>query len=79
MPVEATVAEFVRFYGGDVFDQGNVTWPWYQFLLRWLPSARASEMLADSKAVAIGAATALDPDGAKSVLNELRNEVIKVR
>ena len=58
---------------------GNISWPWYQFLLKWLPNARASDMLAQSKATAIGAATALDPNGAKSVLSELRNEVTKVR
>jgi len=75
----ATVVDFIRFYGGDVLDNGNIPWPWYQLLARWMPNARASEMLSDAKAVGVGAAVALDPEGAKEIMKTLRDEVVRRR
>lgn len=79
IPMPASVAGFVRFYGGDVFDHGRISWPWYQLLLLWMPNVLASEALSNSSAVTIGAATALSPDSTKATIRQLKEEVARRR
>lgn len=68
------MAAFIRFYGAEVFDGGNISWPWYRYLSRYMPRVRAVELLNDAKGVAVGAATVFG-DG-KEAMAAIRREVI---
>lgn len=80
MPMGATVAHFVRFYGAAAFDNGKIGWRWYQYLVKWMPNAEAAEMIGAAQATAAGAALGFDPEGGgKSALAQIRQEVVRER
>jgi hypothetical protein len=68
-----TVADFIHFYGEATFDKGNIAWPWYRYLSKYLRRVKAAHLLGDAKGVAIGAATVFG-DGADA-MNAIRREV----
>lgn len=78
MNLMLTVVHFIKTYGNDVFQDGNISWPMFWMLYQYSNSALAFDRVNTTNAVALAGQLVMNGDKALPIAKQDRKEAFEL-